>query len=98
MVEVCVRGVVHGCGCGVGHGGCGLNRFGGDGLNSFGIVLVWPVLVDFVGLMVCCDVWQCCGGGLVGLVWAFWMVLGGSLCEWWWVLVFCWVCSGCCCG
>ena len=34
------------------------------------------------------------GGGSVGLVWAFWLVLGGLLCEWWWVLVFCWVCSG----
>ena len=49
----------------MGHGGCGLNRFGGDGLNHLGIVLVWQVLVDFVGLVVCC------GGGLVGLVWAF---------------------------
>ena len=29
-----------------------------------------------------------------GFVWAFWLVLGGLLCEWWWVLVFCWVCSG----
>ena len=52
----------------MGHNGCGLNRFGGDGLNRFGIVLVWQVLVDFVGLVVCCGVWRCCGGGLVGLV------------------------------
>ena len=54
----------------MGHSGCGL--------NPFGIVLVWQVLVDFVGLVVCCGVWWCCGGGLVGLVWAFWLVLGGS--------------------
>ena len=40
----------------MGHSGCGLNRFGGDGLNPFGIVLVWQVLVDFVGLVVCCGV------------------------------------------
>ena len=36
-------------GCGQG----GLNHFGGDGLNRLGIVLVWQVLVDFVGLVVC---------------------------------------------
>ena len=52
----------------MGHSGCGLNPFGSDGLNHFGIVLVWQVLVDFVGLVVCCGVWRCCGGGLVGLV------------------------------
>ena len=56
----------------MGHSGCGLNSFGGDGLNPFGVVLVWQVLVDFVGLVVCC------GGGSMGLVWAFWLVLGGS--------------------
>ena len=43
----------------MGHGGCGLNRIGGDGLNNFSMVLVWQVLVDFVGLVVCCDVWRC---------------------------------------
>ena len=30
--------------------------------------LGWQVLVDFVGFVVCCDVWRCCGGGSVGLV------------------------------
>ncbi|KAK9986714.1 hypothetical protein SO802_031665 [Lithocarpus litseifolius] len=44
-----------------------LNCFGGDGLNRFGMVSVWLVLVDFVGLVVCCDVWWCCSGGSVGL-------------------------------
>ena len=43
----------------MGHGGCGLNRIGGDGLNHFSMVLVWQVLVDFVGLVVCCNVWRC---------------------------------------
>ena len=62
----------------MGHSGCGLNHFGGDGLNPFGIVLVWQVLVDFLALVVCCGVWWCCGGGSVGLVWAFCSVLGGS--------------------
>ena len=66
----------------MGHSGCGLNRFGGDGLNRFGMVSVWQVLVDFVGLVVCCDVWWCCGGDSMGLVWAFWLALGGLLCEW----------------
>ena len=33
--------------------------------------LGWQVLVDFVGFVVCCDVWRCCGGGSVGLVWVF---------------------------
>ena len=28
------------------------------------------------------------------MVWVFRVVLGGFLCEWWWVLEFCWVCSG----
>ena len=64
----------------MGHCICGLNRFGGDGLNHFGIVLVWQVLVDFVGLVVCCGVWRC-GGGSVGLVWVFWSVLDGLLYE-----------------
>ena len=47
-----------------------------------------------MGLVVCCEscyVWQCYGGGSVGLVWVFGVVLGIFLCEWWWVLVFCWV-------
>ena len=30
----------------------------------------------------------------MGLIWVFWVVPGGLLCGWWWVLVFCWDCSG----
>ena len=56
----------------MGHSGCGLNRFGGDGLNPFGIVLVWQVLVDFVGLVVCCGVW----GVVVVVQWVWYRLFG----------------------
>ena len=34
--------------------------------------------------------------GLMDSVRVLWMILDGLQCEWWWVLVFCWVCSGVC--
>ena len=56
----------------MGHDGCGLNRFGGDGLNRFGMVSVWQVLLDFVGLVVCCMF----GGAVVVVQWVWYGLFG----------------------
>ena len=55
----------------MGYGQGGFNHFGGDGLNRLGIVLVWQVLVDFVGLVVCCD-----GGVVVVVQWVWYGLFG----------------------
>ena len=57
----------------MGHGGCGLNRFGGDGLNRFGMVSVWQVLLDFVGLVV--RWWWFNGFGMGFLVGSRWFAV-----------------------
>ena len=74
-------------------------------INGFWLIfkVFWFVVILgdgwllIMGLAVCCEscyVWRCYGGGSVGLVWVFGVVLGIFLCEWWWVLVFCWVYGG----
>ena len=77
-------------------------------INGFWLIfkVFWFVVILgdgwllIMGLAVCCEscyVWRCYGGGSVGLVWVFGVVLGIFLYEcgeWWWVLVFCWVYGG----
>ena len=57
----------------MGQGGCGLNHFGGDGLNRFGMVSVWQVLVDFVGLVVLW--WWFNGFGMGFLAGSWWFAM-----------------------
>ena len=63
-------------------------------INGFWVILrvFWfvAILGDgwslIVGLVVCCEscyVWRCYGGGSVGSVWVFGVVLGIFLYEWW---------------